>query len=221
MVELARWNAASVLHDFASATASAELLAHTTSLNAVLLAHRALKNRFEAFRAEVASATVASDLRMDLRPAALASAHDMRITALAARPSGLTTFVASLALLDTRVTSLEAASADLWLDLPPPDGAIVSYLKNVMIAGKRSRPKTSSTSGLRPGTRSTSARPIRWRAIRTPRGWLLQRRCLAHLGHTDLLNPLNLLNFTMCGWDQGNADLKNSKRLRENRNSLK
>ena len=109
MVQLARENVATVLHDFASATASAGLLAHAKSLNVVLFTHRALENRSEALRAEVASATMASDLRL----AALASAHDMRITALAALPSGLTTFVASLARLDIRATPLEVASADL------------------------------------------------------------------------------------------------------------
>ena len=143
MVQLTRQNASSVLHGFANATAYAELLARSKSFKAVLLAHRVLENRFEAFHAEVASATAVHDLHL----AALASAHDLRIIALAARPSGLTTFVAPLAPLDTRATSLEAAPADLpldddseaahvFVDRPLPADAIVCYVRNVVIAGK-------------------------------------------------------------------------------------
>ena len=122
MVQLARENAAAVIHNFANATVSAELLAQAKTLNSVLLAHRDLDTRFAALCAGVTSSIVASDLRL----AALASAHDVRIAALASRPSGLTAFAAPLALIDARVALLEAASADLQHDDDDTEATLVS-----------------------------------------------------------------------------------------------
>ena len=79
MVQLARENAAAAIHDLANATVSADLLAQAKTLNAVLLAHRGLDTRFAAFCTEITSIITASDLCL----AALASAHDVRITAIA------------------------------------------------------------------------------------------------------------------------------------------
>ena len=148
MVQPARTNAAVVLSDFANASVSAELLANAKTLNAVLLAHRALETRFEVFSV-VGGGTASTDAECDLRLAALASPHGKRITALAARPSGLTVFVAPLAPIDTRVASLEATSTDLLLDddddvettlvfadRPLPAGVLFGYLNNAKIAGQ-------------------------------------------------------------------------------------
>ena len=56
-VRLAREDATTVLGDFAHPTTSSELLARASALSEVLLAHRAFKSEFDAFCAEVASAS--------------------------------------------------------------------------------------------------------------------------------------------------------------------
>ena len=79
-------------------------MASAPALNEALLALRDLETRLDAFRAGVAPAAVALDLRLEL----------CALPALESRPSGATVFAApqSLARVTLRVIALEALAPD-------------------------------------------------------------------------------------------------------------
>ena len=116
MVQRTSSSAAAAINDLVDATVSADLLARAKTLNEALLALRALETRHSALRAEATSPTETTDQRMaamasayGLRIPELGATHDLRIRSLeSSRPSGLTAYLAPVALVDARVASLEA-----------------------------------------------------------------------------------------------------------------